>query len=182
MKLRNPNYFLALIALIATTVFASCNSKAQQSGGDIPDYKDLSKNEAVEKAVFKGLDGNLVSVGDFKGKVIMLDFWETWCKPCVNSFPTIDKLVRDYPDDFAVIAVTPGFMNGKADAQEFADNHDYQFHFAMDTGLAQKLSIQSIPYKVFVDAEGNYLSTKIGSYGPEKDYKDIKEIIEKHSK
>jgi thiol-disulfide isomerase/thioredoxin len=168
--------------MISLTLSA-CNGEAQQSQSEgIPNYESMSNEEAVEQAVFEGLDGQLVAVEDFKGKVIMLDFWETWCKPCINSFPTLDKLVQDYPDDFAILAVTPGFMNDKSDAQEFAGNHDYQFTYAMDTGLASKLSIQSIPYKVFVDAEGNYLSTKIGSYGPQRDYEEIKNIIEEHRK
>jgi thiol-disulfide isomerase/thioredoxin len=161
----------------------ACGGETQKSNSSgVPDYASLSNEEAVEQAVFEGLDGGSVAVSEFEGKIVMLDFWETWCKPCLNSFPTLDKLTQEYPDDFAVIAVTPGFMDGKPDAKKFADEHDYNFTYAMDTGLAGKLSIQSIPYKVFVDADGNYLSTKVGSYGPERDYEEIKKIIEEHRK
>jgi thiol-disulfide isomerase/thioredoxin len=182
MNKRYPTFILFTFLLISLTILSACSGDAKKSGNGVPDYSQLDEEEAIEQAVFEGLNDELVSVESHQGKVIMLDFWETWCKPCINSFPTLNKLVEEYPDDFVVLAVTPGFMNEKSDAIEFAGNHDYNFIYAMDTGLAQKLSIQSIPYKVFVDADGNYLSTKIGSYGPERDYEEIKKIIEKHRK
>lgn len=149
--------------------------------------KDNSKKEAVtpenqvEQAVFTTFEGDSVRVADYKGKVVLIDFWETWCKPCIASFSTLETLEKEYPEDFVVLAVTPGFTDTKDDARGFAKKHDYTFQYLIDSmGLSQKLGIQSIPYKIFVGPDGKYIKSSLGSYGPDQDYKKIKKIIEKH--
>lgn len=138
--------------------------------------------EYVEQASFINLEGDTVSVSDFKGKVVLIDFWETWCRPCLASFPTLQKLQEEYPDNFEVLAVTPGFTDSIEDARSFAQEHDYTFTYVMDVNkLHQKLEVQGIPYKVFVDANGEFIKKSLGSYGPEEDYIKIKELINKHS-
>src|SRR5699024_11657424 len=59
----------------------------------------------VEQATFTTLEGDTVSVNDYEGKVVMIDLWETWCKPCLESFPTLQKLQEEYADDFVLLAV-----------------------------------------------------------------------------
>lgn len=135
----------------------------------------------VEQTSFTSLEGDTVRVADFKGKVVMIDLWETWCKPCLASFPTLQELQEEYPDDFVVLAVTPGFTDTREDAQAFADEHDYTFEYLMDSNnLHQKVGVQGIPFKLYVDADGKFIQKSMGSYGPEEDYKKVKEIIEKH--
>src|SRR5699024_8849478 len=135
----------------------------------------------VEQAAFTSLDGDTVQVSDFKGKVVMIDLWETWCAPCIESFPTLQKLQEEYSDDFVMLAVTPGFSDTRKDAKAFADEHDYSFRFLMDSNeLYKKIKVQNIPYKLFIDAEGNFIKKSLGSYGPKQDYKKIRKIIEEH--
>lgn len=173
------------VLLFISILFAGCSSS------DNPPKETQAKVEAepstpaefVEQAVFTDLEGNPVPISKFKGKVVMIDFWETWCKPCLASFPTLQELQKEYPDDFVVLAVTPGFTDTRKDARTFSRKHDYTFKYLMDSnGLHQELGVQGIPYKVFVDAEGNFIKRSMGSYGPQEDYKKIKEIIEKHKR
>src|SRR5699024_8489263 len=98
-----------------------------------------------------------------------------------SSFPGVQKLIEEYPNDFVALAVTPGFTNTQKDAQNFAQSNEYDFVYLMDaTGLHKKLGVRGIPYKVFVDPQGDYIKSSMGSGGPERDYKTIKQIIEKH--
>ncbi len=134
--------------------------------------------QAIETSTFRDLAGNEVALADFRGKVVMLDFWETWCGPCIRSFPNLDRLMKEYPNDFTVLAVTPGFSDTPADVEQFRkDNPAYPFNFVLDTGLSTKLNIEGIPYKVFVTPDGKYLTSIMGAY-PD-DYEKIKALIEK---
>lgn len=163
-----------ILPLILAFTLLSCGSSEKKA-------EPSSDAEYVEQAAFTDLQGNTVEISDFEGKVVMIDFWETWCKPCLASFPTLQKLMEEYPEDFIVLAVTPGFTDEREDAVSFKSKHDYDFTYLMDSNkLHQKLGVQGIPFKVFVDAEGNFIKAQMGSYGPDEDYKRIKELILKH--
>ncbi|HET6527444.1 MAG TPA: TlpA disulfide reductase family protein [Balneolaceae bacterium] len=164
-------------------LFAACNASDTPKEAQAKEKPEPSTPaEFVEQAVFTDFDGNSVPISNFKGKVVLIDFWETWCKPCLASFPTLQKLQKEFPENFVVLAVTPGFTDTVADAKDFADEHNYDFIWLMDSnGLHKKLGVQGIPYKVFVDAEGNFIKKSMGTAGPQADYKKIKQIIEKHT-
>lgn len=168
-----------LFLLLVPAIFMACgNNKNEQE----PQKTPTTKAGWVEQASFVTLKGDTIHVSDFKGKVVMIDFWETWCKPCIASFPTVDSLQQAFPNKFVALAVTPGFTDTLKDAQAFAKEHDYHFIYAMDTNkLHEKLEVRGIPFKVFIDANGKFIKTSVGSHGPEQDYIMIKAIIEKHS-
>ncbi len=161
-------------------ILLACGKNSNQTNE--PNDKNLTKAEMVEQATFTTLEGDTINVADFKGKVVMIDFWETWCKPCLASFPAIDRLQNEYPDKFIALAVTPGFSNTKEDALSFKKEHNYDFIYAMDTSkLHKKLGVRAIPFKVYIAADGEFIKTSMGSSGVEQDYRKIKKIIEKYS-
>ncbi len=175
------NYFLLLFLSVLIACSSSEEPKRSSQASKSSTDEPQNKEEYVEQARFTDFEGDTVPLSKFKGKVVLIDFWETWCKPCLASFPTLQKLQEEYPDNFVVLAVTPGFTDTKQDAQNFAKKHDYDFNYLLDTNnLHRKLGVQGIPYKIFVDAEGHFIKESMGSYGPEEDYEKIKKIIEKH--
>lgn len=142
---------------------------------------DDSAEAIVENAVFTDLDGNQVKVSDFKGKVVLIDFWESWCGPCLQVFPSMDKLRAEHPDQFEVLAVTVGMNEGPEDARAFAQEKGYDFNWLYDEhGVFTKLGGQGIPYKAFVDPDGNFIKIEMGSYGSEGDYNKAKELIQEY--
>ncbi|MDZ7691408.1 MAG: TlpA disulfide reductase family protein [Balneolaceae bacterium] len=181
------------IYILVFSLLISCggeNNQTESSSADsasdaatgTAEADSVAQAQAVEQATFTDLEGNPVSLSEFQGKVVLIDFWETWCKPCLASFKTIQQLVENYPDRFVVLAVTPGFTNTKEDARKFAANHEYDFVWLYDENkLHQKLNVQGIPYKVYVGPDGNFIQKSLGSKGPESDYKQAKKIIEQHS-
>ncbi|MDX1591599.1 MAG: TlpA disulfide reductase family protein, partial [Balneolaceae bacterium] len=113
--------------------------------------------------------------------LLIIDFWETWCGPCLQVFPALDQLREEYPDKFEVLAVTPGINEGPEDARAFAEQYGYDFNWLYDeNGVFTKLGGYGIPYKAFVDPNGFFIKIEMGSYGREGDYNKTKALIEEY--
>ncbi len=165
------------ISILALVVLAAIRLTTS-SGNEAVNPED--RNEILQNAVMTSLDGSEVTLSDFAGKTVLIDIWETWCTPCLRSFPTLQKLMEDFPDDFIVLAVSPGYMDSPEQVKEFVENHDYDFTFVFGEDLARDLNVQSIPFKVYVDPEGQYVESILGTRGPERDYEKAREIIQQN--
>lgn len=168
---------LSVSLLLLMFIFAA----SVKSSAQVIDLTDEQK-EAIKTATFTTLDGDTKSLSDFEGKVLILDFWETWCTPCRRVMPTLDKLAKEYKDDFEVLAISPGWSDSEEDVKVFRDENGYDFNWLFAPELAKKLQIQGIPYKVFVSPEGEVIEAMMGIYGTEKDYTSTKKVIEEYAK
>jgi thiol-disulfide isomerase/thioredoxin len=169
---RTVSVIIFAIVLVAGIRYAT------SAGSGSADPAD--KNEILSTAVMTTLDGQEVTLQDFAGKTVLIDIWETWCTPCLRSFPTLQKLMEDFPEDFLVLAVSPGYMDTPQQVQDFVDSHDYDFTFVFGEDLARALNVQSIPFKVYVDPQGRYVESVLGTQGPDRDYEKAREIIQRH--
>lgn len=176
------NKSLTIISLVSILILIAvgCGGDTESSGETV-DYSNMSDEEIVQNAVFQDLDGNPVSVDEFKGKVVLIDFWESWCGPCLQVFPAMQDLREEYPDEFEVLAVTVGLSEGPEDARAFAEEHGYDFHFLYDANdIFEAIGGQGIPFKAYVDPDGNVIKIEMGSYGREGDYNRTKSMIVEH--
>jgi len=145
-----------------------------------PQLSDAQK-EAILTAQFKTLDGKTVSLADFKGKVVILDFWETWCGPCLRFMPTLAKAQQNYAKDFVVLAVSPGWSDSPDEVKQFVSEKNYGFTHVFGKSLATQLNIAGIPYKVYIAADGTVIKAQMGiSNSPDRDYQGVVEVIEKY--
>ncbi len=115
----------------------------------------------------KDVDGNTVSLADYKGKTVVLDFWATWCGPCKRSFPAMKMAVNKYKDDpnvkFLFIHTWEREENATRDAKKYIDEQNYPFEVLMDlkdpeTGLnkvVESYKVSGIPAKFVIDKNGN---------------------------
>ena len=99
-----------------------------------------------------GVDGPVKRLADYRGKIIVLDFWATWCQPCVRSLPKLDVLARGR--DVAVIAVN--IDDDPAEARALFDAKHYVMELVVDKDLAVKrrYNVVTIPHTVVIDPEG----------------------------
>lgn len=180
MKLKN----LLLITLIVygSLILISCSNTADKKDTK-PSSSSLSLNHeqvsAIENAIFLDFDGNEIHISDFFGKTVLIDFWETWCAPCIASMPTLERLMQEYPDDFVVLATSPLWTDTEDVVRRFINSNDYSFYFVHANDLASKLNIRGIPYKVYVAPDGSFYKDESGSRGPDHDYRLISQVIEK---
>lgn len=165
--------------ILFSLVLAGCSGESEpQSEAESQNQENQSEESIVENAVFTDLDGNEVSIDEYEGKLVLIDFWETWCGPCLQVFPAMQDLRDEHPDKFEVLAVTVGLNEGPEEARVFAERNDYDFEFLYDQNeVFNRLGGQGIPFKVFVDPEGKLVSIEMGSYGREADYEKTKELL-----
>lgn len=163
-----------LTILIAVISIQACGPKSTDKSGD------RGYISTIEEATFKSLeDDSRVNVSDFEGRIVLVDFWETWCVPCLQAMPTFQQVMEEYPDQFLVLAVSPGWSDMPEDIIRFRDEFEYPFVFVIDdTEVSTKLEITGIPYKVFIGPGGEYISTELGAGGHQREYTKIVGVIQ----
>lgn len=120
------------------------------------------------------LDGNQVSFSEFKGKPIFLNFWATWCPPCLAEMPSIQRLYNEYNNRMAFVLIS----SEKTDVlKEFIQEENYTmpiYHLKSD--LPDVLSSRSIPASFLITPEGKIVMKKQGA--AKWDGKSVKSTID----
>lgn len=108
------------------------------------------------------LQGNAVSLSSLQGKPVFINFWATWCPPCVGEMPDIQRMYSQYGEQVHFVIIN---IDGEpSEVQAFMAQNGYTFPAMLDTnGAAGAYSVQAIPASYLIDASGNLLSSHIGS-------------------
>lgn len=173
--MKNTYFFPAFLA--ALILLTACTEQ-RKNPRELSD-EQLKIGEIIWNSTFTDLDGNEVSIKDFKGKVVLIDLWETWCGPCLQVFPAMDSLRKEYKDDFVVLATNLQDSDTPEEVQAFMEDKGYDFEYLLDTNEVGPMVISfGIPFKIFIDPNGYLIKAEVGSNGTEGDYLKAKTIIE----
>lgn len=136
----------------------------------------------------KNLKGETVSLSDYKGKIVILDLWATWCAPCIASFPAMQKLVNKHTEvEFLFIVVDEKGNNALDRVKNFISRNNYNFHVLMDEPVSagsDKYIITStyrpdgIPAKYFIDQNGDLRYQSKGFDSDNELVNEVEAIIE----
>ena len=126
--------------------------------------KDQLINVKAKDFSLLNLENRLVSLSDFQGKVIILDFWATWCTPCIRSFPGMEALIKKYKDDDAVVFLFINTSQNEPDYKEvvsdFINENNYSFNVLFDEmndwnkRIATRYDVEALPTKIIIDKNG----------------------------
>jgi peroxiredoxin len=112
-----------------------------------------------------GIDGKMVSLSDYEGKVVFLNIWATWCPPCKEEMPSMEKLYQKLKgEDFEILAVSIDVLGAQAVAP-FMKEHKLSFPALLDPGgTVQRLyGATGIPESFIIDKNGVLVSKVIGA-------------------
>jgi len=111
------------------------------------------------------LEGEKVTLSDYKGTVVVLDFWATWCGPCIGSFPKMQELVTKFENDnveffFINTWETRKPAEIKEKVVEFLEDNSYSFNvlFDYEDDIVDKYKVRGIPTRIAIDKNGNIIS------------------------
>jgi thiol-disulfide isomerase/thioredoxin len=121
----------------------------------------LAPNVALQNA-----DGATIQLADYRGKVVLVDFWASWCVPCKTSFPALDSLYREYqPRGLEVLAVN--LDERRHDADAFLGDHPHRLTVVFDPKGASPVAfgVKGMPSSFLIDRAGNIRFTHMGYSG-----------------
>jgi peroxiredoxin len=145
-------------------------SKANKSALD--EMKKTMIDIPAPKFTLVDLKGDKVSLADLKGKIVIIDFWATWCGPCKASFPGMQKAVNKFANDpnvkFLFVNTWENNVDDKKkNAEDFIKQNKYSFHVLLDNDnkVIESYKVSGIPTKFIIDKNGNIRFKAVGFDG-----------------
>lgn len=135
-------------------------------------------NEAAPKFTLKDFEGKSVSLDDMKGKTLIVDFWATWCGPCIRSMPGMNKAMAKYSNDpnvkFLFVDTWETVDDKLKNAQAFMEKKKYPFYVLMDNDnrMVEDFAVSGIPTKFVIDKNGKIRFKTVGFGGNDDDLVD----------
>ena len=149
----------------------------KQVEDNIEQAKLLKPGMPVPIVAYKNPEGKLVSIADYKGKFLLIDFWASWCGPCRSAIPKVKELYKKYkPEGFEVLSISIDTDQKAWRKAMVEENMPWAQILSPDINKTMDLFLFSgIPTIYLVDREGKIVKSYIG-YGPEVDEK-VKELF-----
>lgn len=123
-------------------------------------------HEPAPHFVAKTLDGEKVSNESLKGRVVLLDFWATWCPPCKSDEPALESVIHDFQKDgLVVLAVNMGEPRRKVKKYLEQSPRSSKVVLAEDTTLAAICEAKTYPLYILIDRDGNIAGIQHGAAG-----------------
>ncbi len=145
----------AILGLILTTVLllVGCSAQGSQVGELAPDFQ------------LPDLDGQSISLSDFRGEPVLINFWASWCGPCRYEMPFIQEVYEEWSArGLVVLAINKG--ESLSTAKDFIQSGNYSFPVLLDINqyVALEYNVRGLPTTFFIDKEGMIQAIKVGPF------------------
>jgi len=104
-----------------------------------------------------------LDLGQYQGKVVVLDFWASWCGPCRRSFPWLNEMHNKYEQD-GLVVIGINLDARQEDAAEFLEDYpaEFKIHFDTDATLATEYGVEAMPSSFVIDRDGEIRASHRG--------------------
>ena len=161
-----------LIALLLLALFVCCSCKNQQTNQhsnekneseliSLLTHTKITPNTTAFDFILESVrNENNISLSQYKGKVVLLNFWATWCIPCLEEMPALENLYQLYKDKgLVVLAISVDKKSRELSIRKLLKDNNYSFPVALDpkAEVAKTYSVGGFPETFFISREGNFL-------------------------
>jgi thiol-disulfide isomerase/thioredoxin len=135
---------------------------------------DFVKNNTETKmnlydydVTLNNIEGEEIDLSDYKGKTVILNFWASWCDPCIRELPEFNELNQEIDKDkidIFMINLTDGVREKKEDIKKYVQNNKYTFNVLFDEQLkiADKFNVMYYPTTFVFNKDGDLVEKKVG--------------------
>ncbi len=166
--------FTTIVVVVAALALAACSRMGTGSN-----VRGAMERKTAPNFSLKDADGRTVQLSDYRGKVVLLNFWATWCGPCKIEIPWFIEFEREHKGEgFAVIGVAmddEGWEAVKPYIQDAGVN--YRILLGADSVAQLYGGIDSLPTTFIIDREGRVAAVHIGLVGKDTYEKDLREVL-----
>ena len=155
-----------VLLLFVITLFIGCTNRSERTANAASDF------------ILQDMDGKKVNLADFKGKPVLIDFWATWCPPCRDAIPAIEKLHKTYSGKGLVVLGISLDQGGWDDVKSFIAEYGITYPVLKGTEeVAAQYKVRTIPMLVIVDKEGKIYKRYLGFGDDQQLEKEIKSVL-----
>jgi thiol-disulfide isomerase/thioredoxin len=154
---------IVVLFIVVIALLAGCTDRGGKSDSVASDFS------------LKDMSGKTVRLSDYKGKVVLLEFWATWCPPCRASVPGLEKLHKAYKDKGLVLLAVSMDEGGWDEVQSYVKESGITYTVLKGTeDVATKYQVRSIPMMLVLNKEGKITKRYLGMGSDEDLETDIK--------
>ena len=170
-KLRRGAVLLIAGLIAAALAYTFYRADSRDTAGAV------RTGEAAPDFTVTGLDGRSVSLSDYRGKGVLLNFWASWCGPCTHEMPRMNEAYLEGVPDVEIFAVNVGESRGTAN--EFASQRNLAFPVLLDPSgeAARKYRVVGLPATFLIDADGKIAGVRPGELTSSSEVKKLLESL-----
>ena len=142
------------VCLYCVIVVVGCNEAGNKYAGDIQ-----TEHKFIDSIQLKDLQGRRTNLNEFKGKTIFINFWATWCKPCIAEMPSIAKAQSRLTNKNVVFLMASNETANEIETFKRSGGYDFKY-VRIENG--EEIGIQALPTTFIFDSEGNLIFSEAG--------------------
>lgn len=173
----------AVLFVFIFAALAGCGASDDQSSDSAAqtkkekNYPELSEGSVAPDFTIDVNDGSSFTLSEHQGKVVLLNFWATWCGPCVEEMPAFQKLYKEYGDKIEILAVNTAEDRDVVDT--FVEKGGYTFPVGYDEDgeISNMYPTDGIPYTLVIGKDGKVSALFLGASGADDQYKKYRSAL-----